>query len=182
MARAETYTTPIGTIKFPKTIVGDKEESIIKHVSVPEDVKAQWKFNLVLDPKDNHTKEIMDILNKQASEIKGKNCEPYKKDFIIDQDTDEKKESGMVTINFTSSYAPKMIDAKLKECNVALGWGSKVRVKFTTKPFNFKGKIGLSKYVTMIQVIEPKVGGLDTSGFESSEGYVSEPVAAGWEE
>lgn len=182
--KSETYTTPTGFIKFPKTKIGDKEESVIKKYDVPENVDASWKFNLVLDPKDPHTQEILDVLREQADAIKGRNCEPYKKDMVIDEDTQEKKESGMITISFTSAYAPRMIDSKLKECNVVLGWGSRVKVKFSTKPFNFKGKVGLSKYVVMIQVIEPKSGGFDTSGFEAQEGFVAEENAAavGWEE
>ena len=184
MPKNETYTTPIGMIKFPKTTIGDKEEGVIKPYVLPEGVKGSWKFNLVLDPRSSQTQEILDILNEQAKDIKGRNCDPYKKDFTIDQDTDEKVESGLISINFTSAYCPKMIDAKLKECSITLGWGSKVRVKFSTKPFNFKGKVGLSKYVTMIQVIEPKSGGFDTSGFEAQEGFVAEEntAAVGWEE
>lgn len=184
MSKSETFITPTGLIKFPKTIVNDVEENIIKQVNVPEGTKTSWKLNLVLDPKLKHTKEILEILDEQASAIKGRNYSPYKKDIIVDKDTNEKKESGLVSISFSSSYYPKMIDSKMKECNVPLGWGSIVIVKFTTKPVSFKGKVGLGKYMLMLQVIEPKTSSFNTNGFSETEGYVAETTktAIAWEE
>lgn len=183
--KKEKYLTPIGHMKFCKTIINDKEYNVLK---CPEGLKetdvCSFKFQLNFDPKTKEAKELLAKLDDEHNQIKNANFKPYKKDVAKDEETEALIETGLVAINFTSSYAPKMIDSALKECNVELGWGSKVRVKFVTKAVNNKGKIGLGRYTSIIQVLEPKSGGVDTSGFESTDGgFVAEaPASAGWEE
>ena len=181
--KKEKLLTPVGFIKFPKTVINDKEYGTIK---VPQGLKetdvCSFKFQVVFDPKTPEAQALIKVLDEEHSQIKGANFKPYKKDQEK-ADDGTLKESGMIAINFTSSFAPKMIDSSLKECNIELGWGSKVRVKFVTKPVNNKGKVGLGRYTSVIQVIEPKSSGVDTSGFEASEGgFIAEAQAADWSE
>lgn len=172
--KKEKLLTPVGFIKFPKTKVGNIEFPFLTIPDgMPKEIIASWKFQIVFDPKTPEAKELLAILDDEHSKIKGANFKPYKKDMEKD-DNGDLKESGLVALNLTSSYPPKFIDSKLKECKVDLGWGSKVRVKFVINPVNNQGKVGLGRYTSIIQVIEPKNGGFDVTGFEESEGFVSE--------
>ena len=170
--KQKTYQTPIGIVKFPKTKIGDKEHGVIfVPAGYKEDYTASWKFQLVFDPKTKQAKELLDILNVEHYKIKGANFNPTKKD-LSKNDAGDMVETGLVAINFTSGYPPKMVDAELNPCNVKIGWGSKIRVKFTIKPVNNKGKVGLGRYTRLIQVIDPKELGINTDGFEKEEGFV----------
>jgi hypothetical protein len=135
-------------------------------------MKGKWQFQLVFDPKTPQAVELLATLDELHSKIKNANFKPYKKDMSKNDDG-VLVETGLVAINFTSGFAPKMIDAQLTPCNVNFGWGSKVRVKFTTKPVNNKGKVGLGRYTRVIQVIEPSLGGIDTDGFNKEQGYTA---------
>ena len=181
--KKEKLLTPVGFVKFPKTTINDKEYATLKvPTGIKEEDKCSFKFQVVFDPKTPEAQALLKELDDEHAKIKGANFKPYKKDMEKSEDG-TLRESGMVAINFTSSYAPKMIDSALKECNVEIGWGSKVRVKFVAKPVNNKGKVGLGRYTSIIQVIEPKSGGVDTSGFESTQGgFVAEQQAVDWSE
>lgn len=177
--------TPVGNMKFCKTKVGNIEYPFITvPKDIPKDIIASWKFQLVFDPKTPEAKALLEILDDEHNQIKGANFKPYKKDLEKDENGNL-NESGLVAINFTSSYPPKMIDSKLNECQVDLGWGSKVRVKFVTSNVNNQGKIGVGRYTSIIQVIDPKSSSIDITGFEAGDGFVVEPVvkaSADWSE
>jgi hypothetical protein len=177
--KKEKLLTPVGFIKFPKTKVGNVEYPFLTIPDgMPKEIIASWKFQLVFDPKTPEAKELLDVLDEEHKKIKGANFKPYKKDMEKDDDGNL-KESGLVALNLTSSYPPVFIDTKLNKCNVDLGWGSKVRVKFVINPVNSQGKVGLGRYTSVVKVIEPKSGGFDATGFEESEGgFVSEQKAA----
>ena len=187
MAKTESYYTPVGSIKFPKTKINDKE---VGYLYTPkgleeEDIKS-WKFQLVIDPETDEAKDLLAMLDKQHGEIKGSNFVPYKKDMNKNQETGELEETGLVAINFTTSYPITMVDALKNKCNESVGWGSKVKVKFTTKPVNNKGKVGLGRYVRAMQIIELSEAGQDLSGFGEEQGHVAEvnddPNAQPWDE
>lgn len=173
MPKVETYITPVGRVKFPKTIINDKEYGHIVHPQgLTEDDNYQCKFTLVID-KDK-AKDITKMLDEQAQPIKGANFKPYKNDKIKNED-ESITETEDIAINFTSSYPPSIFDAKLEKSDAVIGWGSKVKVKFTTKPVNNKGKVGLGRYVRAIQIIELSESSSGAEGFTPEEGYSSKP-------
>ena len=166
MPKQEQYYTPVGKVKFPKTIINSKEYPYIFIPDViTEEDETQWKFSLSFDPKDGD--KLLRILDAQHAEIKNANFQPYKadKDKLEDGSI---VDNGLIAINFTSGYPIHMVDASKKECSEKVGWGSKIRVKFTTKPVNNKGKVGLGRYVRAIQIIELSESGMDLSGFDAT--------------
>jgi hypothetical protein len=176
MPKVEVYYTPVGTIKFPKTVINDKESNFLY---VPSDLKKEdkctWKFQIVVDPKE--CKELIKTLDAQSKEIKGANFKPYKADKSKEDGSDEYVETGLIGINFTSGFPITFIDCskppqQVHDTNV--GWGSKVRVQFTTKPVNNKGKVGLGRYVRIVQIVELSDIGMDTSGFGEIDGWAME--------
>lgn len=171
MAKQEVFYTPVGSVKFPKTTINDKE---YPYLFVPEglteDDSTRWQFQLVVDPEQ--CKELLAELDKQHAAIKGANFKPYKNDKNKNDDG-EFVETGKIAINFTSGYPIHMIDCVKKECHVQVGWGSRIKVQFTTKAVNNKGKIGVGRYPRVIQVIDLKEGNVDTSGFEEAEGFTA---------
>ena len=193
MAKQEVFYTPVGSVKFPKTTIQKKE---YPYLFLPEGLEEEdedgnpilmkWQFQLVVDPAQ--CEALLKELDKQHSAIKGANFKPYKADEAR-KDPDDKDsefvETGKIAINFTSGYPIHMIDCVKKECNVQVGWGSRIKVQFTTKAVNNKGKIGVGRYPRVIQVIDLKEGSVDTSGFEEAEGFTAESekiVAKPWEE
>jgi len=176
MPKVETLVTPIGKVKFPKTIINDKEHQVI---FVPESIDDaafnQWKFQLVFDPKEG--KELLAKLDKLAKPIKGANFVPYKDDKDKAEDG-SLVDTGLVAINFTSGYPIGIVDAEKNPCHEKIGWGSKVKVLFSTKPVNNKGKVGLGRYVKAIQVIELQESGMDLSSFGKEEGYVAKATVS----
>lgn len=183
MAKQEVYYTPVGSVKFPKTTINNKE---YPYLFVPdgltEDDDMRWQFQLVVDPEQ--CKELLAELDKQHAAIKGANFKPYKNDKNKNDDG-EFVETGKIAINFTSGFPIHMIDCVKKECHVQVGWGSRIKVQFTTKAVNNKGKIGVGRYPRVIQVIDLKEGSVDTSGFEETEGFTAtaeKVVAKPWDE
>ncbi|NCB43078.1 MAG: hypothetical protein EOM59_10720 [Clostridia bacterium] len=183
MAKQEQFYTPVGKIKFPKTTINDKDHPcLVVPEGLTEDDKTRWQFQLVVDPAQ--CPELLAELDKQHSAIKNANFVPYKKDKDKNDDG-EFIETGKVAINFTSGYPIHMIDCMKQECHVKVGWGSRIKVQFTTKPVNNKGKIGLGRYPRIIQIIELKEAGYDTSGFEEAEGFTATDdkfVAKPWDD
>ncbi len=185
MAKTKSYYTPVGSIKFPKTKINEKETGFLyTPKNLDEDDVKSWKFQLVIDPTTEEAKALLAILDAQHAEISGSNFVPYKNDQNKNQDTNELEETGLVAINFTTCYPIAMIDGMKNKVNVSVGWGSKVKVKFTTKPVNNKGKVGLGRHVRAIQIIELSESGQDMSGFdEEKEGFQGDPSAeVPWEE
>lgn len=184
MSKAESLFTPVGTIKFPKTKVNDKEWGFLHNPKgITEDDVCSWKFVLTLDPADPKVKELLATLDEQHSKIKKSNFQPYKLDKAKNDDG-EIVETGFVAINFTTAYPLAMFDANKKPCNVDVGWGSRVAVKFNTKPVDNKGKVGLGRYARAIQIVELKESTQDISGFEQREGFAmtASDTDTPWEE
>ena len=187
MAKVESYYTPVGAIKFPKTVINDKEVGYLYNPAggVAEGDICSWKFQLVIDPKTEEAHALLEMLDMQHEEIKGSNFVPYKMDQNKNEETGKLEETGLVAINFTTGYPMAMVDAMKQKFEGSVGWGSKVRVKFSTKPVNNKGKVGLGRYAKAIQIIELRESGQDMSGFdEVEEGYKgnTDPNAAVWDE
>lgn len=179
MEKNQKLITPVGVVKFPKTIIKDKTYTTI---IIPEGYeqddtrKDAWSFVLTLDPKDAKVKELLAILDTEHAKIKKSNFKPYKNDKAKNEDGDI-VETGLIAINFKSNFAPAIVDAKRKPCNEQIGWGSKVAVAFTVKPVDSQGKIGLGRYCKAIQVIELAQSNTDY-GFGEEEGYSApDPVA-----
>lgn len=171
MSKVEMYVTPIGVVKFPKTIINDKEYPFLfVPKDIPEDAVTSWKFSLAFDPEAG--KAVIAKLDELAKPIKGANFAPYKKDKAKNDDGDI-EETGLVAVNFTSGYPIAIVDAAKDPCDIKVGWGSKVRVMFSVKPVNNKGKVGLGRYCKAIQVIDLKESGTDLSGFGKEEGFSS---------
>jgi hypothetical protein len=174
MPKVETFITPVGTIKFPKTLIGEKESGFLHVPSITEGTKCAWKFQLVIDPKE--AKSIIAMLDEQHKAIKGANFKPYKPDQSRDEDGTY-TETGLIAINFTTGFPPVFIDCATppaKVDNINVGWGSKVRVKFSVKPVNNKGKVGLGRYCKIIQIVELADLGMDTSDFGAIDGFAME--------
>jgi hypothetical protein len=193
MPKVESLYTPVGTIKFPKTVIDEKELNFLTVPDdFPEDGVGQWKFQLVLDPKDPKVQELLAELDAQHKVIKGANFTPYKADKARkdpdDRDCKEYVDTGLVAINFTSGFPIKFIDSIKNEVKGAkIGWDSRVKVKFSTKAVNNKGKVGLGRYARVIQIVDLHEPGLDTSGFDEIEGAYKNEAAAktageGWSE
>lgn len=177
MEKNQKLITPVGVVKFPKTIIKDKTYTtlIIPEGYEQDDTrKDAWSFVLTLDPKDPKVKELLTILDTEHAKIKKSNFKPYKNDKAKNEDGDI-IETGLVAINFKSNFAPAIVDAKRNPCNEQIGWGSKVAVAFTVKPVDSQGKIGLGRYCKAIQVIELSQSKTDY-GFAESEGYEAPPV------
>lgn len=179
MEKNQKLITPIGNVKFPKTIIKDKTYTTL---IVPEGYeqddtrKDSWSFVLTLDPKQPKVAELLAILDEEHKKIKKSNFKPYKLDKAKNEDGDI-VETGLVAINFKSNFAPAIVDAKRKPCNEQIGWGSKVAVAFTVKPVDSQGKIGLGRYCKAIQVIELAQSQTDY-GFGEQDGYEApDPVA-----
>ena len=172
MSKVESYYTPIGKINFPKTKINDKEWTYLVHPDgLTEDDVCSWKFSLILDPKEAGVAALLKLLDDQHSKIKGANFKPYKNDKTKNDDGTF-TENGMIAIPFTTGYPIHLVDALKQKCTAQVGWGSKVRVKFTTKPVNNQGKVGLGRYVRALQIIELAESGQDISGFsEEKEGF-----------
>jgi hypothetical protein len=179
MEKNQKLVTPIGAVKFTKTIIKDKTYNTL---FVPADYeqddtrKDSWSFVLTLDPKDDKVKELLALLDEEHKKIKKSNFKPYKADKAKNE-AEEIAETGLIAINFKSNFAPAIFDAKKKPCNEQIGWGSKVKVAFTIKPVDSQGKIGLGRYCKAIQVIELSSPNADY-GFGEEEGYTApDPVA-----
>lgn len=174
MEKDQKLITPVGTIKFPKTIIRDKE---YMHLVVPvgyeqdDTRKDTWSFVLTLDPKDDKVKELLAFLDAEHAKIKKANFKPYKADKAKNDD-DEIVETGLVAINFKSNFAPAIFDSKKNPTNEVIGWGSRVRVAFTVKPVDSQGKTGLGRYCKAIQVIELSSPTRDY-GFGEEDGYTA---------
>lgn len=184
MAKQESYYTPAGFVKFPKTKINDKEYGyLFNPPGLTEDDICSWKFVLTLDPEDKETQDLLAMLDEQHKKIKGANFNPYKDDKIKNDDG-EIVLSGLVGINFTTSYPLTIVDAQKNKMDLPVGWGSKVRVKFTTKPVNNKGKVGLGRYARALQVIDLIESGQDLSGFKEEEDGFKAPQdnAVPWDE
>jgi hypothetical protein len=162
-----------GRVKFPST---DYKGEQYNKVFTPHDLKDgdeyRAKFTLVVDPKDKKIAEVLDILDKQQEEIKGRNFNATKPDKQKN-DSGELVESGYVGINFTTGFPIQMLDSQLNACNQEIGWGSEVVVKFQTKPVSNKGKVGLGRYVRAIQILDLQKSNVDTSGFEAQDGFTT---------
>jgi hypothetical protein len=171
--------SPIGTVKFTKTIIKDKTYTtlIVPNGYEQDDTrKDSWSFVLTLDPKDLKVKELLSFLDSEHKKIKKANFLPYKNDKAKNEN-DEIVETGFVAINFKSNFAPAIVDAKRNPCHEQIGWGSKVAVAFTVKPVDSQCKIGLGRYGKAIQVIELAQAKTDY-GFAEEEGYTApDPVA-----
>ena len=193
MAKSELLHTPIGKVKFTKTVINETE---YRSLYVPpgydandKSNKSIWSFTLTLDPKDEKVKQLMALLDEEHKKIKGANFVPYKADKSKDQETGELKDTGLIAVNFRSGYPPVMFDSlKKKLSGIYVGWGSKVKVAFTVKPVNKKGKVGLGRYVKALQILEISQGSGDY-GFEEEGDYATAGVGTGegeqteaWEE
>lgn len=184
--KQKSFYTPVGYVKFPKTVINDKEYGfLLNPKDLREDDVFSCKFTLVLDPQEPAVAELMALLDEQHGKIKNANFKPYKDDKKKD-DNGDIVETGLIGVNFTTSFPIAFVDGKKQKCDsVQVGWGSKVAVKFNTKAVNNKGKIGLGRYVRAVQIIELKESGQDVSGFgEHEEGYAATPSDTDqpWEE
>jgi hypothetical protein len=166
------YYTPVGKVKFPKTVVNGKEEGYLYHpADLNEKDKFKMNFSLILDPKDPKVAELLATLDTLASSIKKPTFAPYKKDEDKDDDGNY-VENGLVAIPFTTYFPITFVDVMKKPCDVKVSWGSKIAVKFNTNPVNNQGKVGLGRYARAIQVFELSESNQDLSGFsEGAEGF-----------
>lgn len=184
-SKKESYYTPAGLVKFPKTRINDKEFGYLyTPEGITEDDSCSWKFSLILDPKLKEVKALMELLSDLAKDIKNANFSPYKNDKTKNEDGTI-TENGMIAVNFTTSWPITMVDGLKKPCKAKIGWGSKVFVKFQTSPVNNKGKIGLGRYVKAVQIVELSESVTDLSGFsEQKDGFASssETKETPWEE
>lgn len=172
--------TPVGTVKFPKTLIGRQES---KFVYVPDGYQEargdSWSLVLTLNPNDEKVKELTAFLDAEHAKIQGANFQPYK----LDEDG-KGNLTGLIAINFKSSYPPAILDSKLKPCKATVTWGSKVAISFNVKPVDNQGKIGLGRYMKAIQVIELAASNTD-HGFVETEGFTAPVVkdeAVAWSE
>ncbi len=174
----EKLITPIGKIKFPTTTIGDK---VTSNIYVPDGYvenksrKDSWSFVLTLDPKEPKVKELLKLLDEEHSKIKKANFKPYKMDKSKNEN-EEIIETGLIAINFKSSYPPIILDSKRNTCKEPVTWGSRVCVAFAIKPVEAQGKIGLGRYCKAIQVIELAESKTDY-GFAEEEGFITAKAA-----
>lgn len=181
--KSELLHTPVGSVKFPKTVVNDQEyRSLFVPPGYDQNDKSNvstWSFTLVLNPKDAAVKKLLDHLDAEHKNIKGAKFKPYKADKSKNEDGNL-VDTGLIAINFKSSFPPGFVDArKVKVEGVSVGWGSKVKVAFVTKPVNHKSKVGLGRYVKGIQIIELAQMQSDYGFDEEEGGYgAEEPVGA----
>lgn len=155
----EKIVTPIGIAKFVN-LDG-------KGVKEGDD-----KYSIAVSFEANEVQELIKKLDKELANVKNANTAPYKDDEDLDEEGNKRK-NGRILINFSSKYPPRIFDSALNKIDVRIGWGSKVRIAFVIKPFEYKGKRGISKYLQDIQVIELK----DSSPLMFDEvegGYVAE--------
>jgi hypothetical protein len=175
----EKLITPIGKIKFPTTTIGEK---VTSNIYVPDGYienksrKDSWSFVLTLDPKEPKVKELLKMLDEEHAKIKKANFKPYKMDKSKNE-KDEIVETGLIAINFKSSYPPFIMDSKRNTCKEPVTWGSRVCVAFAIKPVEAQGKIGLGRYCKAIQVIELAESKTDY-GFAEEEGFTTAKVAS----
>jgi len=169
------YYTPVGKIKFPKTIINDKEVGYLYHpAGLTDKDKFKMNFSLILDPKEPKVGELLATLDDLASVIKKSTFAPYKKDEDKDDDGNY-VENGLVAIPFTTYFPIAFVDVMKNPCDVKVGWGSRVAVKFNVNPVNNLGKVGLGRYARAIQVFELSESSQDLSGFsEGGEGFKTE--------
>lgn len=176
MEKNQKLVTPVGTVKFTKSVVADKTYNTIfipKDYEQDDTRKDSWSFVLTLDPKDDKVKELLALLDEEHKKIKKSNFKPYKADKAKN-DNEEIVETGLVAINFKSNFVPSIFDAKKNPCKEEIGWGSKVKVAFTVKPVDSQGKIGLGRYCKAIQIIELAKSNTDF-GFGDEDGYTYVP-------
>lgn len=162
------FVTPIGTVKFPYIAEPDK--------------RGKWSIALVLEPK---LKEFGDLIAQLDAaekdfEKKYRGKPHYKKNIeIVDG---EKQETDKVMMQFKSAYPlfddkdSKIFDSLGNKVKTDIGWGSKCRVSFVLSPYDQDGNIGITRYISGIQIIELKLPGAraESCGFKEEKGYISE--------
>lgn len=164
---SEAIVSPTGIIKFPA--VNDPE--------INEQGKQVWSCSLVLDPKKDAG--FLKMLEDEAKKVDKNAAVPHKPD--IKKENGEKIETGMRLVSFKSYFKPKLIDAKMKEVDVPVTWGSKVRIGFTIVPYDLKGKKGITKYFQVVQIIDLNDANRDprSMGFDVvNDGWDSENIFA----
>lgn len=162
MAKQERIVTPVGTVKFPQT---DENESSLA---------------LVLDPKTEEFKKMVSKIEEEESKVDKKfRGKPHYKQHIDFVDG-EKVPTDDVLIQFKSKFplwdekGSRVCDAKKNPIKEFPGWGSKVRVAFIVKPYDHKGKVGCTRYIAGIQVLDLRTQGMspESCGFKEEDGFV----------
>lgn len=142
--------------------VGLGEYVFIKNPYTQHDPDGEFKANLIVDPDDGGVTEFLTEI-KAASN--GGHL-PY-----------TKNDDGTVTVKFKSKYRPKVADAHghyYDEEDVPMvGNGSKIRIAYNMKPWEFGGKNGVKLYLQGVQILDliPYEGSM----FDAEEGAESEP-------
>jgi hypothetical protein len=141
-------------------------------VKFPTNEDGKISFGLSFNPKGNE--KFVETMNQLQSQVPNVNTEFFKKDKSKDESGVAKENGNLIfTVTTKEEYGIKAFTVEGYPVEGEIGWGSRVKASITLKPFDYKGKKGLSKYLNGFQVIEQKGGTISARslGFETANDF-----------